>query len=184
MIASGTEPICRLPWGARITVDGLTVRLPDGRTGELGAGAWVLVDELEDRFPPTAEGLAATARSWMGTPYVWGGRTRWGADCSGFAQAVYGIHGVRLPRDSGPQSGRGAAVDPGPDGSDLRPGDLLAFRAADSERIVHVAISLGGPRFIHAALDRGAVQEDGLDGASELERNLAARLVGARRLFE
>lgn len=177
------EPVVSLPWGARVAVVGQTVHLPDDRHGRLVAGQWVLESELAERFAPTGEAVVGTAREWMGVPYLWGGRTRWGADCSGYAQAIYRVHGVALPRDSDQQASAGRAVEAGVAFDGLRPGDLVFFRAVDAERIVHVALALGGSLILHAAQGNGQVREDDLAGESELARSLAGRVAGVRRLF-
>jgi hypothetical protein len=172
-----------LPWGARVALIGSTARLPDGRTGRLAEGSWVAWDQLGDRYPQDGAAVTATALEWMGVPYIWGGRTRWGTDCSGFVQSIYRLHGLLLPRDSRQQAEIGEPIGPAADYSGLRPGDLLFFRGRESERVVHVALSLGGPAILHAAQENGSVMNDELGGESELERSLAAGLVGVRRLF-
>ncbi len=88
-----------------------------------------------------------------------------------------------LPRDSHQQAEVGEPIDPDADLESARPGDLLFFHARDSERVVHVALSLGGPDIIHAAEPNGFVREDDLKGSSELEESLAKRLIGIRRHF-
>ena len=102
-------------------------------------------------LPPTGEELVAEARRFIGVPYLWGGTSPFGLDCSGFVQLVYRVHGVTLPRDAGPQSedrrGRPAGR------QDLRPGDLVFF--AKNDRIAHVGMSLGGDGFIHSAGEIG-----------------------------
>jgi cell wall-associated NlpC family hydrolase len=177
------RPLVRLPWGARVAVDGPVARLPDGRTGALAEGRWIIWEEVGARFPQEGTAAAKTAREWMGVPYVWGGRTRWGADCSGFVQAVYRLHGFLLPRDSYEQAEIGEPIDAGTGFEGLEAGDLLFFRADNSTRVVHVALSLGGPLILHAAEANGCIQEDDLAGESELARSLAKRMVGVRRLF-
>lgn len=178
------RPLVRLPWGARVAIKGDRVHLPDDRFGRVSAGDWSLwEDPAGERFPRDGAAVAATARGWAGVPYIWGGRTRWGADCSGMVQMLYRTHGIMLPRDSYQQAEVGPAVEPG-DGLDaVEPGDLLFFRARSSERIVHVALSLGGSRIIHAAEPNGFVKEDDLRGGSELQRSLAGRIMAVRRLF-
>jgi cell wall-associated NlpC family hydrolase len=92
----------------------------------------------------------ATAReAFVGTPYQWGGITPWGADCSGFVQTVYAVHGIQLPRDASQQALTGVDAD------GQTPGDLLFFSEQDDGRITHIAIALSGDEFVHVALGRG-----------------------------
>ncbi len=175
--------IARLPWGARVAVTGGLVRLPDGREGRLLEGRLVDWSERARDFPAEAPAIVATAWEWLGVPYLWGGRTRWGTDCSGLVQAVHRLHGFVLPRDSYQQAEIGERIDAGPGFEACRPGDLLFFHGRDSNRIVHVALSLGGAAILHAAESNGEVMPDDLAGGSDLQRSLADRLSGVRRLF-
>jgi hypothetical protein len=175
--------IARLPWGARVAVAEGMVRLPDGRGGHLHEGQLVAWGERARDFPAEAPAVVTTGWRWLGVPYLWGGRTRWGADCSGFVQAIYRLHGFVLPRDSHQQAEVGARVDAGPGFQGCRPGDLLFFRGRDSDRVVHVALSLGGAEILHAAEPNGEVMPDDLAGGSDLQRSLAGRVSGVRRLF-
>ncbi|NIN73354.1 MAG: SH3 domain-containing protein [Gemmatimonadetes bacterium] len=175
--------IARLPWGARVAVvDGL-VRLPDGREGRLLEGRLVDWSERAHGFPADALAVVATGWEWLGVPYLWGGRTRWGTDCSGFVQAVYRLHGFLLPRDSYQQAEIGGPVEAGPGLEACNPGDLLFFHGRDSDRVVHVALSLGGAEILHAAEPNGQVAPDDLAAGSDLQRSLADRVSGVRRLF-
>jgi hypothetical protein len=183
LVDDSGRALVRLPWGARVAVDDQHAHLPDGRSGRLSDGRWVGWAELGDHFPQTGDAVVATALEWMGVPYLWGGRTRWGTDCSGFVQAIYRLHGFHLPRDSYEQAEVGEAVTAGSDFVELRPGDLLFFRAVDSPRVVHVALSLGGPAVLHAAEANGYVMEDDLTADSQLGRSLAKRVAELRRLF-
>lgn len=176
------EPVIRLPWGARVAMASGVIGLPDGRTARLGEGRLLSWLELSRSFPASGIAVAATARGWLGTPYVWGGRTRWGADCSGLVQAVYRTHGFLLPRDSHQQIEIGEPVEPGGGLEETLPGDLVYFRDRGSGRIAHVAMSLGGSRIIHSAEANGGVMVNDLGGEGELERALAARLAGVRRI--
>jgi len=175
--------IVRLPWGARIAVDQSVAHLPDGRSGRLTEGRWVGWEELSAAYPQEGAAVTATAEEWMGVPYVWGGRTRWGADCSGFVQAVYRVHGFLLPRDSYQQAEIGEPIDAGSKYEGIEPGDLLYFRGRESAKVVHVAFSLGGSAILHAAEANGSVKEDDLRGDSELEESLSKRVVSVKRLF-
>lgn len=176
------DPLMRLPWGARVAVAGGVIGLPDGRTARLGEGHVLPWLELSRSFPASGLAAASTARLWLGTPYVWGGRTRWGADCSGLVQAIYRTHGFLLPRDSRQQIEIGEPVDPGAGFEEAVSGDLLYFRDRQSDRVGHVAMSLGGSRIIHSAEANGGVGVNDLAGESELERSLAERLIGVRRI--
>jgi cell wall-associated NlpC family hydrolase len=84
------------------------------------------------------------ALGWRGTPYLWGGRSGWAVDCSGFTSLVYAMHGVRLPRDADDQAAAGRAVSPG----DARRADLAFFTRGDS--IGHVGFFAGNGALLHA----------------------------------
>jgi hypothetical protein len=178
------RPFARLPWGARLVREGgKRYRLPDGRVGSLlDGGETVAVDRLLDRFPPRGESVIRTARRWLGTPYIWGGVVATGADCSGFVQSVYWMHGIALPRDSDLQAHIGTEVEPERDWSGLRIGDLLYF-AEEGDRISHVAISTGGSGIIHSALSNGGVAENDLAAPGVLEDLLRSTFRTARRLL-
>ncbi len=175
--------LVRLPWGARIAVSQSVAHLPDGRSGRLAEGRWVAWEDLGAAYPQEGAAVMATAMEWVGAPYVWGGRTRWGTDCSGFVQAVYRLHGFLLPRDSYQQAEIGEPIDPGSKYEGIETGDLLYFRGRESAKVVHVAFSLGGSAILHAAEPNGCVKEDDLRGDSELEESLSKRVVSVRRLF-
>ncbi|UCF19205.1 MAG: C40 family peptidase [Gemmatimonadota bacterium] len=180
---AGGVALLRLPWGARVALRDEGAVLPDGREGRVSDGRVLSWTKLGARFPQDGAAVVGTAREWQGAPYVWGGRTRWGTDCSGFVQAVYRLHGFLLPRDSHQQAEIGELVPYDPDLADLRPGDLLYFRGRGSPQITHVAMSTGGAEILHAAEANGEVGRDNLAGDAPLERSLAARLSVIRRLF-
>jgi hypothetical protein len=176
------RPFGSIPWGGRLVRLGSAYLLPDARRGAIVNGEVVDIDRLADWFPPRGESIVRTARRWLGAPYLWGGVTLNGVDCSGFTQAVMWMHGVALPRDSDLQAATGAQVPLDDDFSALRPGDLLYF-AEPGERVSHVAFSLGGSLIIHAALSNGGVDLDDLAGVTPLQHRLRAMLVTARRML-
>lgn len=179
-VADDGSPLVPLPWGSRVVGDGRGgVRLPDGREGRV-EGELVSEEERGTRFPLRSEAIVRTALEWIGAPYVWGGLTMAGVDCSGLVQLVFRMHGLELPRDSDQQAGRGEALG-ADDPSVFLPGDLIFF-AERSARISHVAISMGGSRIVHAALGSGGVTVDDLAGGSDRERELRRLVVGARRV--
>lgn len=174
--------LARLPWGARIVRHTGAYQLPDGRRGTVANGEVVAVDRLADWFPARGDSVARTARRWLGAPYLWGGVTLNGVDCSGLSQAVLWMHGVALPRDSDLQSLIGAHIDVSEDFAGARAGDLLYF-AETGARVSHVAISMGGPLIIHAALGNGGVALNDITGDQPLEQRLRQLFVRARRML-
>ena len=170
----------RLPVGARVTPrqDG-SVEMADGSVGVVSAGA--VRAEHEARVEARMVAPPEWALRWFaGAPYLWGGRSDWGCDCSGLAQAVYAARGIALPRDSDQQYGAGREVPLERSGRGYEAGDLLFF--ADSGRVSHVALWAGVGRVVHSALSRGGVASDDLFGDSSLALRLRDSLVGVRRL--
>ena len=183
LVDDESRTLVRLPWGARVLRDGgEQFLLPDGRTGRLGRGEVVAIETLPERFPPLPDRVTQTARLWLGAPYLWGGVTPAGADCSGFVQSVYWMHGVGLPRDSDMQARVGAPVPLSAGFSSLRAADLLFF-AERPGLVSHVGMSLGGARMIHCSLSNGGAAIDDLDADYPIADNLRRIFVGARRLL-
>jgi gamma-D-glutamyl-L-lysine dipeptidyl-peptidase len=182
LLAPNGEVVARLPWGSRFvrSADGSGV-LADGRTGQLD-GDWISERDRPVRYRTDGAAMVATAASWLGVPYFWGGITRAGVDCSGLAQAICRTHGVELPRDSDQQALSGMEVDPSADFSELLPGDLLFF-AEEPGRVTHVTLSEGGSRIIHSSLGNGGVARNDLVGSLAYEEELRGLFVCARRVI-
>src|SRR5262249_50843917 len=129
------------------------VELPDGRRGYLPGSA------LAGPRPPKLEARVA---SLLGAPYLWGGRSPAGYDCSAFVQQVLLEQGVSLPRDAREQCRRSRRLTRGE-----LPGDLAFFRTA-GEPASHVGIALGGGYFAHC---RGRVTIASLEAGNRLFDN-------------
>ncbi len=125
--------------------------------------------------PADAEGLRAnlveTARSYLGVPYLWGGTTARGFDCSGLAMAVYRLNGLRLPRSTREQFEAGEKVP----GDRLRPGDLVFFATTGTGDVSHVGIYIGDDYFIHAPNRGRRIAKDRLGDTYYRDRYLGAR---------
>jgi cell wall-associated NlpC family hydrolase len=92
--------------------------------------------------------------SWIGTPYVYGGTTKTGVDCSGFTHAVYMASGMEIPRTASQQADASTEISPW----NLQFGDLLFFNTSGSG-ISHCGIFVGDGFFVHASSSRGVVRE-------------------------
>jgi gamma-D-glutamyl-L-lysine dipeptidyl-peptidase len=155
------------------------VETADGRAWHVQAG--VVRPEVELRAEARLLAAPEWALRWLsGAPYLWGGRTEWGIDCSGLVQATYAARGVMLPRDSDQQSLAGREVPIHSAGAGYEAGDVLCF--TDGRRISHVALWAGAGRIVHAALSRGGVASDDLLGDTPSAKWLRDFLVAVRRV--
>ena len=160
--------------------DPVVVLLPDGRPATIAAGAVAPVGDSS--ACGSAADVIATARRFLGTPYLWGGMTVRGIDCSGFVQTVYRVHGYTIPRDADQQFD---ALPIAVERDALRPGDLLFFGQSLSA-ITHVGLYLGDGRMIHAsgATTPPVVCIESLDPAApDFSERRARTYIGARRVI-
>ncbi len=131
------------------------VNYPDGRTAYIKKDEAKNFDDWFSSLNPSGKDILTTAYRFMGIPYLWGGTSTKGMDCSGFTKTVYFLNGLILARDASQQVNTGELIDTENGWENLEAGDLLFFGRKASgdkkERITHVAIYIGDGDFIHAA---------------------------------
>lgn len=164
-----STPVSDLSMGNILGVEGregnwVKVILPDGRKGYVEEGSVVDFERWKKEASLSVNNVINTAKKFVGFPYLWGGTSVRGFDCSGFTKIVFKMNGFELPRDADQQSQLGVEIDPGENFENLKPGDLLFFgqKAEDGkpEKITHVGIYLGNKEFIHCS---GKVSIDSFD---------------------
>ncbi|WP_108244542.1 C40 family peptidase [Muricauda brasiliensis] len=131
------------------------IKYPDGREAYLPKEEANTFNEWKSGLAFTKESLVETSKTMLGVPYLWGGTSTKGVDCSGFTKTVYLMNGMIIPRDASQQIHEGTLVDDSKDFDKLIAGDLLFFgrKATDStsERVIHVGMWIGDNQFIHSA---------------------------------
>jgi hypothetical protein len=165
--------------------DWFTVELPDGRGGFLPRKAAQDYKTWSQTRRLTADNIEKTARLFLGRPYLWGGNSPKGLDCSGFCKLTFLMNGLELNRNASEQVRQGREVPLDANFSKLKKGDLLFFgwaRGSDSpEWITHVAIFLGKKSFIQSA---EMVKISSLDPAARnYDEHHARHLLYARRIL-
>jgi gamma-D-glutamyl-L-lysine dipeptidyl-peptidase len=127
------------------------VRLPDGKEAWLAReDVDIMIGDQSAPSEPTGEKIVRAAKRFLGIPYLWGGTTPFGLDCSGFTQLVYKLSGINLLRDARIQADDPRCVSV--DKPDAAAGDLVFFAGGDNKtRVTHVGISCGDGTFVHAA---------------------------------
>jgi len=163
-----------------VLVNGTRVRLSPGSicfvpdsADNMQVGPYALAFNLKENssIPASENGAAAAvyfAKLFLGTPYLWGGRSIYGMDCSGLTQTSFKLAGKFLPRDSGPQSKEGEVVNLL---QEARPGDL-AFFDNEEGKIVHVGILLSSSEILHAS---ASVRIDPIDSYGIVHREEGER---------
>jgi len=121
----------------------------------------------------TGQALIATGQKYMGVPYVWGGTTTSGFDCSGFTQYVMKENGITIPRTAAEQYATGTAVEK----SNLKVGDLVFFTTY-KPGASHVGFYMGNGKFLHASSAAKQVTVNSLS-----EQYYVDHYIGARSYF-
>ena len=163
-------PVEALPFGARLAVARFEERMAVTTAGAYVPTAHLKpVNEYERDF-------VAVAERFLGVPYLWGGKTAFGLDCSGLVQVALAACGVACPRDSDMQEqALGEAVPAGANFSGLKRGDLVFWKG-------HVAIVRDGANFLHANAFHMAVAIEPIAGAIARIRAAGSEVTGVRRI--
>jgi len=161
------------------------VKYPDNRIGFIKKNEAVMYSSWLQNVEASQENIESVAKTMMGSPYLWGGTSSKGIDCSGFTKMTYLMNGFVIPRDASQQINAGEVVDKDLKFKGLEKGDLLFFgkkaTTDKKQRVTHVGIWLGNDKmeFIHSA---GNVHLSSMD---ENEENYDGfnknRYLGSRR---
>jgi hypothetical protein len=179
------EPVCDLVWGALLTVEErhgkwLRIIFPDGRSGFLPEHQTCDYGKFQGRTPADPADLVKSAKQCLGIPYLWGGRSIKGFDCSGFMQTLFKMHGINLPRDANMQVKLGKEIKVDPELDQAQTGDLFFF-GPSRDRITHVGLYIGDKKMIHSD---GYVKINSFDPKDpEYDKDRISRLVYIKRIF-
>jgi SH3-like domain-containing protein len=162
------------------------VTFPDGREGFVKNEKFMDFNTWKTQVQCTGENICRVASTFLGLPYLWGGTSSKGVDCSGFVQSVYFMNGIILTRDASLQALHGFDVDISDGFGRLKKGDLLFFGSKENSKlnVTHVAIYLGDSEYINSS---GRVMINSLDSSRtnfvnyrKISLLMAKRVIGAK----
>ncbi len=154
-----SEIITRVVSGTGVTVqenNGEWTNIIANKTGWIPSSALRAVKDIPQTTEARRASLVKDSARMIGIPYLWGGTSGNGIDCSGFARLLHRWIGIEIPRDADMQAAEAKRVEP-----PFEIGDLLFFGEGDSDRhVTHVGMSLGGWKMIHSSRTRNGVYID------------------------
>jgi len=185
-----SQPVSDIVAGSILEITGSKpgfreVQFPDGRSGYINQDQCLLLTEWRKSLSPGREAIVKTAMKFLGLPYLWGGTSSKGVDCSGFTKTVYFLNGIILQRDASQQVLYGDLVDNHDNYDKLQPGDLLFFGThktdSTSEMVTHAGICIGKGEIIHSS---GLVRINSLiPGKKNYSLPLDESFICARRIL-
>lgn len=164
-----TVPAAAFPFGCRFMI-----AREEGKFAVSNEGGFIPLQHLVPLGHRESD-YVATARRFLGVPYLWGGRSSQGLDCSALVQLALQAAGIACPRDSDMQAGLGSAVDFGGNLSKLKRGDLIYWQS-------HIGLVAGEGRFLHANAHHMVVAEEPLIEAVQRIRAGGLEILTVRRL--
>jgi hypothetical protein len=159
------------------------VAFPDGRKGFAPVKQFQPFNKWAVSSKPAEGNLLPAAMRFMGTPYLWGGTSAKGLDCSGFVKTVYFLNGLILARDVSLQIRHGLEVPSKENLDSLKPGDLMFFGSVRNGKVraTHVGMFIGDSEFIH---ESGMVWINSFDSTrANFNRFRKNTFLGARRII-
>jgi len=151
-------------WTSHLIVSGKSGQASDGQMRSFAGGVLARTSKI-------AQQLTRSALRFLGVPYVFGGTSTSGFDCSGYVQHVFALLGISIPRTADAQYYSGSKIV-----GAMRPGDLVFFQTYEPGPS-HVGIYLGNGQFVHASSSHGVTV------SSLSDSYWAARYIGAKRLI-
>jgi len=167
-----------IPYGCRLSgeVESGFLKVRSKRYGEIFIPEVDLIDK-SSLAPPAdleAEDIVIEAEKFLGVPYLWGGRSSFGVDCSGYVKTIFARFGIELPRDTKEQIDAGKEIPR----ADIKRGDLVFFPR-------HVALAISKNLIIHSSRKNGGVAYNSFDRASDIfNAELDKSFITAQRNFE
>ncbi|BAX80508.1 C40 family peptidase [Labilibaculum antarcticum] len=165
--------------------DSYDLALPDGRRIQVEKSNCEVFSDWKNRELEDIALLTKTAKQFIGRPYLWGGTSVKGVDCSGFVKSVYFINGIILARDASLQFLHGDTISPGHGFSELAEGDLVFFGRAKTDekpmKVTHVGMYMNHGEYIHSS---GRVRINSFDPEAENYNNYRSiTWLGGRRVL-